>query len=209
MRGLTLIVLTAIALMFSACEDHAKVSYSPVEEFQKLPPRKPRDPKLTQAFDDALDGDDSVVIRSPGECERSADVATCLAREAQARAEHFHKAPRFVDLETCEAFYGSGRCQEAPRHSDGRDGSAGPVRFVPTMQGYVIGGALNRPVPVYFGRPVLCPENPAGCGGRDAGIAQGPLLSPNGHGTPPATATPQDRTAPKILTTTPSRSASR
>jgi uncharacterized protein YgiB involved in biofilm formation len=217
MRAAPFIALTLVALLCGACEDHHTPVESPVQAVQNLHPLQTRPDAKTKAFDEALDGDGSSVVRSIEDCEETDDAATCAAQAAEARAEHLRKAPRFVDQQTCEAFYGAGRCEEVPPAPPdaAKTAVSNAKRFVPVMQGYVVGRAITKPVPIYFGRPTLCTQTPqaSGCKGSPRGTSPGRALVPTGHAqVAPRAASPAPRPtavspAPKIKPRT--KSASR
>lgn len=84
--------------------------------------------------------------------------------------QHVAVAPKYANVEECEADFGPGRCQIAPSgavENSGQQASGGGGSFfMPLMTGFLVGQLLNSGGRSYYGQPLYRPyERTAGAGG--------------------------------------------
>lgn len=89
--------------------------------------------------------------------------------------QHAAVAPKYANVEECEADFGPGRCQTAPTgavengavENGGQQASGGGGSFfMPLMTGFLVGQLLNSGGRSYYGQPLYRPyDRAAGAGG--------------------------------------------
>ncbi|NYZ11922.1 DUF1190 domain-containing protein [Azospirillum sp. RWY-5-1] len=90
-----------------------------------------------------------------------------------ATEQHAAVAPKYANVQECEADFGPGRCQVAPNGAvavDGQQASGGGGSFfMPLMTGFLVGQLLNSGGRSYYGQPLYRPyqgtSGPGGAGG--------------------------------------------
>ncbi|MQP64401.1 DUF1190 domain-containing protein [Niveispirillum sp. SYP-B3756] len=95
---------------------------------------------LAACGDDAPQQTEAKIFPSVQACETEFSVEECNAAFEQSRQLHQQNAPRFNDMNSCEAQMGAGACQSTVVAQP--DGSVSNV-FVPALMGFMLARALQ------------------------------------------------------------------